>query len=97
MGRGVLSRVYLAFNPLGMAREALTMSDADGWGAFLQLDEAERDAVEGRLAALPEVDEADFYLPTTRFDVLQIATSALRARMEASGLGDVRFGPDDYE
>ncbi len=94
--RVLLSRVFLAFNPVGMAREALTVGEAEGWGAFLQLDEAERDAVENRLAALPEVDESEFYLPTTRFDVLQLATAALRSRMEASGLGDVRFGPEDY-
>jgi hypothetical protein len=92
-----LSRVYLAFNPIGMAREALTLEEAEGWGAHLQLDDAEKDAVESRLAALPEVDEAEFSLPSTRFDVVQIAVAALRARMEASGLGDVRFGPEDYD
>jgi hypothetical protein len=95
--RVLLSRVFLAFNPIGMAREALTLSDAEGFGAYLQLDEAEREDVEARLAVLPEIDEADFYLPTTRFEVVQIACAALRAKMEASGLGAVRFTPDDYE
>lgn len=94
--RVLLSRVFLAFNPIGMAREALLVGDAEGFGAHLQLDEAEREDVEARLAALPEVDEAEFYLPTTRFEVVQIAASALRAKMESSGLGNVRFEEEDY-
>lgn len=92
-----LSRVFLAFNPVGMAREALTGEEAEGFGAHLQLDEAEKEAVEARLAAMPEADESEYFLPTTRHEVVAIAASALRAKMEASGLGDVRFSPDDYE
>lgn len=95
--RVLFSRVFLAFNPIGMAREALTGEEAEGFGAHLQLDDAERETVEARLRAMPEVDEADFYLPTTRHEVVAIAATALRAKMESSGLGDVRFGPDDYE
>lgn len=95
--RVLMRTVFLAFNPIGMAREALTGEEAEGWGAHLHLDEAEREAVEGRLAALPEVDADDFYLPTTRAEVIEIAVSALRARMQASGLGDVQFGAEDYE
>lgn len=91
-----LSRVFLSFNPIGMAREALTLEEAEGFGAHLQLDEAERDAVEARLAALPEVDEEEFFLPTTRFDIVQIAVHALRAIMQSNGLADVRFTPEDY-
>jgi hypothetical protein len=91
-----MSNVYCAFNPIGMAREAVLLEPAEGWHAHLELDPAEREAVEARLAALPEVDDDEYYAPTTRFDVLCILVDALRASMRARGLGDVRFTPDDY-
>jgi hypothetical protein len=91
------SRVYLAFNPIGMAREAITMTEEPGWHAHLVLDPAEREAIEERLAAMPEVEEDEYYLPTTRLDVVTIVVETLRARAEASGTGDVTFTKDDYD
>jgi hypothetical protein len=88
--------VYLAFNPIGMAREAITMSEAEGWHAHLTLDPGERDEIAARLAAMPEVDEEEYYLPTTRFDVVTAVVETLRARAEAAGIGDVTFSKDDY-
>jgi hypothetical protein len=88
--------VFLTFNPIGVAREALMLTDAEGWHAHLEIDEGERGAVEQRLAALPEVPDEEFYAPSTRFEVLEIAVDAIRARMEGSGVGDVTFGPEDY-
>ncbi|MBX3224528.1 MAG: hypothetical protein KF795_28700 [Labilithrix sp.] len=91
------TNVYLAFNPIGMAREALTMTDAEGWGAHLTLDPGERDEIEARLAAMPDVDEEEYYLPTTRLDVVTAVVETLRARAEAAGIGDVTFTKDDYQ
>jgi hypothetical protein len=91
-----LSTVYCAFNPLGMAREALLLAAADGWHAHLELDPGERDAVEARLEALPAADDEEFYAPSTRFDILWIVVEALRGSMRARGLDDVRFSPGDY-
>ncbi len=91
-----LRRVYLTFNPLGMAREALLLETAEGWHAHLEMDPGEREAVEARLAILPDVDEAEYYLPSTRFEVIAIAHDQLRVQMMAAGHGDVRFGPEDY-
>ncbi|HVH43963.1 MAG TPA: DUF6278 family protein [Labilithrix sp.] len=90
------TNVYLAFNPIGMAREAITMSEAEGWNAHLTLDPGERDEIEARLAAMPEVDEEEYYLPTTRLDVVTAVVETLRARAEATGMGDVTFSKDDY-
>jgi hypothetical protein len=92
-----LSTVYCAFNPVGLAREALLRGEADGWHAHFELDPGEREGIEKRLAALPEVDEDEYYAPSTRFDVVHIVVDALREGMRARGLGDVRFSPDDYE
>ena len=88
--------VYLTFNPIGMAREALMVGTADGWHAHLETDPAERELLEQRLASLGEIEEDEFYAPTTRFDVVEIAVDALRAKMQDEGNGDVTFGPDDY-
>jgi hypothetical protein len=91
-----LSTVYCAFNPIGMAREALFLEPAEGWQAHFELDPGEEESIEARLAALPPVDEDDYYAPSTRFDVVSIVFEALREGMRARGLGDVRFTPDDY-
>jgi|CZKU01.1.fsa_nt_gi hypothetical protein len=91
-----LERVYCSFNPIGMAREALLLESADGWGAHFELDPAEADAIEQRLAALPPAPDDEFYAPSTRFDVVAILVEALRASLRSRGLSDVRFAPEDY-
>lgn len=91
-----LSTVYCAFNPIGMAREALLLEPAEGWHAHLDLDPGEKESVESRLEALPQATEDEYYMPTTRFDVLWIVVDALRAGMQARGLDDVRFELEDY-
>lgn len=90
------TNVYLAFNPLGMAREAITMADEPGHGAHLVLDPSEREEIAARLEAMPEVDEEEYYLPTTRLDVVTAVVETLRARAEASGTDDVVFTREDY-
>jgi len=89
--------VYLAFNPIGMAREAVTMGEEPGFHAHLTLDPAEREAIEQRLAAMPSVEEDEYYLPTTRLDVVTLVVETLRARAEAAGTGGVTFSKKDYD
>ncbi|HXX69564.1 MAG TPA: hypothetical protein VEK07_20435 [Polyangiaceae bacterium] len=91
-----LSTVYCAFNPIGMAREAILLEEAEGWHTHFEVDPAERETVEQRLAALPEVRDDEFYAPSTRFDVVEILVEALRAAMDSRGLSRVRFTVDDY-
>jgi hypothetical protein len=91
-----MTRVYLAFNPIGMAREALLLESADGWHAHLETEVAEREVLERRLQSLGEVEDDEYYAPSTRFDVVEIAVDALAAEMRSQGLGDVRFTADDY-
>lgn len=90
------SRVFLTFNPVGMVREALMGEEQEGWNAHLTMDPAEQDEVMARLAALPEVDDDEFRLPTTRFDVVSIVFDHLRGRAIKAGTADVRFTRDDY-
>jgi hypothetical protein len=88
--------VFLSFNPVGIAREAITMKDEQGWNAHLTLDPAERELIDQRLAAMPDVDEDEYYLPTTRCDVITAVVETLRAHAEANGTGDVTFSREDY-
>jgi hypothetical protein len=91
-----LATVYCAFNPIGMVREAVTLAPADGWHAHFELDPGEQEEIEQRLAALPPVDDEEYYAPSTRFDVVWIMVDALHAAMQARGLSDVVFSADDY-
>jgi hypothetical protein len=91
-----LATVYCAFNPIGMVREALTLASAEGWHAHFELDPGEREEIERRLAALPPVDDEEYFAPSTRFDVVWIMVEALHAAMQARGLSDVLFSADDY-
>jgi hypothetical protein len=91
------TNVYLAFNPIGVAIEAISMKEEEGWHAHLLLDPGEKEIIEERLAIMPEVDEEEYYLPSTRLDVLQVVVETLRARAEASGTGDVTFSREDYD
>ena len=64
--------------------------------AHLAMDCAEEEEVLGRLARLPEVSDDEYYAPSTRFDVIELAVEALRARASKDGLADVRFTAEDY-
>ena len=88
--------MYLTFNPLGMARESLTLAEAAGWHAHLEMDDAEKDDILARLARLPDVSDDEFYAPSTRYDIVEIAVEALLARAHADGLSGVRFTAEDY-
>jgi len=91
-----MTRVFLTFNPLGMAREALLLDEQDGWHAHLEMDDAEKDEIDRRLAALGEMEEDEYFLPSTRFDVVSLAVEALRGKMIEDGHADVTFSRDDY-
>ncbi|MEO7109772.1 MAG: hypothetical protein ABI183_05000 [Polyangiaceae bacterium] len=93
--RVLMTRVYLSFKPIAMAREALTLEHDDG--AHLETDPAQREALEARLASLGQVDDTEYFAPSTRFDVIEIAVEALAAQARIDGTADVRFTLDDYK
>ncbi|CAN5453896.1 hypothetical protein BH09MYX1_BH09MYX1_48650 [soil metagenome] len=95
--RVLLSRVHVSFNPIGMALESLTGTEATGWGAHFELDPGEREVVNARLEVIPPVDEDQYYLPSTRMEVLSVVYETLRRSMEASGTADVVFDAADYK
>jgi hypothetical protein len=89
--------VFLALNPIGVGYDVLMSSSKHaGPSSELRLARDERELVEQRLAALPEVSESEFYTFATRFDAVQVAVEALRSHMVDAGLEDVSFEFDDY-
>ena len=94
--RLLFEHAHLSTNPVGIAREALLSDETDGWHAHLDFDDAMREPVMARIAALPESEADEYYLPSTRFDVLQLVHEALRGQMDSEGTLDVTFGVEDY-
>ena len=94
-----LRNVWLGLNPVGAVHDALTWSLREslaGPPSELRLAAEDREMVEHRLAALPEVAERDFHSLCTRVETLEVAVAALRDQMVAAGTADVVFDEDDY-
>jgi hypothetical protein len=90
--------VFLAINPVAVAWDALAQSSEHGGpSSELRLDREESEAVERRLAAMPEVSEEEYFLLSTRAEVVEIVIDELRLAMQRSGTDDVSFEAADYE
>lgn len=90
--------VYLAFNPAGFAWDALFQhADHDGPSSELVLDREDREALEKRLADLPPVSDEEFWLLSTRFEVLEMAADQAKMGLARAGLENLSYGPSDYE
>jgi hypothetical protein len=90
--------VFLAFNPIGVAYDALADGvEHDGPSSELRTAPEDRDVVAQRLEELPEVVESEYYLLSTRLEVIEAAALALRLDMQKSGVDDVRFEESDYD
>jgi hypothetical protein len=95
-----LEPVYLSFSPVQLVADALLRDRDQEPGERLELEDVDRDAVAARLAELPEVPEDEFFAPSTRLEVIDIAVEAIRARRMGEGEGDpgdAALGPDDYQ
>ncbi len=93
-----LRPVFLAINPLGIAYDVLTHGgEHEGPSPELLLLGADRAAVERRLADLPPVPPSEYYLLSTRLEVIQIAAEALRAQRLERHEALEFFRPGDYE
>lgn len=90
--------VYLSFSPVQLIADALLhQGDTEGLEQ-LEIDDADREAVMARLAELPPVPEDEFFAPSTRIEVIDIAVEAIRARHMAEGEeADAALNPSDYE
>lgn len=98
-----LEPVYLSFSPVQLIADALfhggeaeAEAEAESMEQ-LEIDDADREAVAARLAELPPVPEDEFFAPSTRLEVIDIAVDAIRARRLADGEPEASLGPADYE
>lgn len=88
---------FFWFNPLGVAYDALYQSvEHDGPRSLFRVAPEDKDVLSGRLAVMPEVPEDEYYLFTTRIEVVEASVEALRARLEAKGYGESEFTEEDY-
>ncbi|HET9957492.1 MAG TPA: hypothetical protein VFQ61_23495 [Polyangiaceae bacterium] len=92
-----LETTFLAFNPIGVAFDSVAGgNDHEGPRSALRIAPEDREYLEQRLEAIPPVPEEEYFLFSTRFEVLQVAVEALRAKMEEEGYGGTEYSADDY-
>jgi hypothetical protein len=92
------SVAFLSVNPFGVAYDALYAgTEHDGPRSMLRVAPDDHGYIAARLATVPEVPEDQFFLLTTRIEVVEIAVEALRARLEEEGYSEMEYGEQDYE
>jgi hypothetical protein len=90
--------VFLCFNPLGAAYDALAQGeDHDGPSGQLQLAPEDQSLIAERLAVAPPVPDSEYYLLSTRLEAIDIVVETLRIAMERGGHAGVEFDLEDYE
>lgn len=89
--------VFLWINPIGVGFDALYGNDEhEGPRSPLRTAPEDREFLQQRLEAMPPVPEDEYFLFTTRFEVIEACVEALRARLEESGYGGTEFTEEDY-
>jgi hypothetical protein len=92
------SLVFLAVNPIGVGYDAVYGSeDHGGPRSTLRVAPEDREYLDRRLATLPPLPEEEYFSFTTRYEVLEVASEALSAKMQEEGYGGTRFTEDDYQ
>jgi hypothetical protein len=88
----------LAMSPVGMVLDAMAGGGEHGGpSAELVLAPDDREAAATRLAEFPPVSERDYYLLSTRLEVIEVVHRTLREQMKKEGREDIVFEPADYE
>jgi hypothetical protein len=90
--------VFLWINPIGAAFDALAAgTEHEGPRSQLHVASEYREAVNARLAALPEVSDEEYVSLSTRLEVIQIAVDTLATEMRAQGYEETEYELADYE
>ena len=91
-------RTLLSMSPLGMVAESLAKGgEHAGPSGELKLAPEDREIAQARLAVFPEVSEEEYYLLSTRLEVLEAVYEALRDHLRAEGRESLVFEEGDYE
>ena len=88
----------MSFSPLGVVLECLAESkEHDGPSGELRLAPDDQELAEERLARMPPVSEEEYFLLSTRLEVIETVYEALRERLKAEGRESLVFEETDYE
>lgn len=88
--------VFLHFSPVAFAHEAALESEVVQGGAGFGVLEEEMDLLRAGLEALGSLPEEDFYLLSTRYEVLQTVYDRLLAARAAEPEHRVHYDADAY-
>lgn len=78
------ARCSLWFNPLGMAFEAIFQDEVEEWPGHLSMADEDKQKVRDALEGLGEVEAADYYRLSVRFEVIEVAYNTLMAHQHGS-------------
>lgn len=78
-----LEDCFLYFNPVGVAVEALHLEDSEGLGASIAIEEDLQEELHSHLEGTAPVRVEDYYLLTTRFEVVDQIVHFLMVRRPA--------------
>lgn len=91
-----LEHVFLFFNPLGMAREAIASAEVTGWMAHLEVLPRDRPLLDQSLERLGSIREDDYFRLAIRFEVIEQVVRALEgASISRDAQGEI-FAPAVY-
>jgi hypothetical protein len=95
-------RAFLSLSPLGMVMESLARGEEVATSvrppsAGLELGPDDRELAEARLAVFPPVPEDEYYLLSTRLEVIETVYEAVRGRMKEEDRDSLVFDESDYE
>jgi hypothetical protein len=91
-----LGHVFLHFNPIAMAMEAIESGEAEGWSGHLEVLPQDRSLLEQALSRMGDIDEGDYYTLAVRLEVIEQVVAALEGAQVARGEVQRRFGPEVY-
>ncbi len=89
-------RVFVYFNPIGVALEVLTEADAPGWNAHLELAARDQEAVKHAVELFGAVRESDYYSFAVRFETLDQVMEALAREAQRRHEEGREYGSDVY-
>lgn len=91
-------RVLLCVSPRGMVCDAIAHSEErPGPSSELVMAPEDRAMAEARLSMMPEVSEEEYYLLSTRLEVLEVVYETLRDQMKREDRESIVFEESDYE
>lgn len=89
--------VLMSINPVGVIAEAIDgNTEGDGPSGAIRLARASQETVAHRLAEMPPLPENEFYLTSTRLELLDIVVEHLHAILELNNQQGIEFDLDDY-